>query len=276
VGRNLFEELRRVKDTSTTTDENSSLPQSTPLTTERLLHPSAASTTHSSLSRTRRRLYHQRSVSEQTALPLTPTVPSLHSLIHDRPNNRSKHNNPITTLFSDLWRSPYVLARRCFSRAQSAMLFSASLNKLQWWLVNFLLGPMVTRRMMGCCGSEDSDHHLLLSPIEERILTSRRRSKRLSQRSRKTSASVAHVGAAASSSSSGESVNGAHDAGCETCSHHQLLKHSPWMWIKFSLTLAFAIGAAIKDGPAVLFRPCFAEGGKKCLCETPRRKAHDE
>lgn len=272
VGRNLFEELRRVKDTSTTTDDTSSHSRSTPVTMEKLLRPSDSSTTDSSLSRTRRRLYHQRSVSEQTALPLSPTVPSLHSLIHARSHKRRK-NSPILTIFSDLWRSPYLLARRCFSRAQSAMLFSASVNKLQWWLVNFLLGPMVTRRMMGCSSSSsEGEHqhhnHLLLSPIEERILMSRRRARRQAQRSRKTSSSL-NVNA---SSSSGENAN--EDAECETCPQHQLLKHSPWMWIKFSLTLAFAIGAAIKDGPAVLFRPCY-EDGKKCACETPGGKVHE-
>ncbi|GAB7357500.1 hypothetical protein MBLNU459_g0034t1 [Dothideomycetes sp. NU459] len=273
IGRNLFEELRRVKDASTTTDETASHPRSTPLTIERLLRPSTSSSSESSLSRTRRRLYHQRSISEQTALPLSPAVPSLHSLIHARSHKRSK-SSPILTIFSDLWRSPYLLARRCFSRAHSASLLSAHVNKLQWWLVNFLLGPMVTRRIMDCPSSTGSPsengeqqhhhHHLLLSPIEEQILTSRRRSRRQQQRSRKSSSAL--NAAAASPSEDGSEQQ------CETCPHHQLLRHSPWMWIKFSLTLAFAIGAAIKDGPAVLFRPCYDDEGRVCACETPKRE----
>lgn len=271
VGRNLFEELRRVKDTSATTDETSSHPRSTPLTIERLLHPPTWSNPGSGASRTRRRLYHQRSISEQTALPLSPAVPSLHSLIHARSpkhnrNNADDNNSPILTIFSDLWRSPYAIARRCFSRANTSMLTSASVNKLQWWLVNFLLGPMVTRRMMRhppSNSSEDQQHHLLLSPIEERILTSRRRARRQGRSSRKASASQNDVAV------EDEQVEQ------ETCPHHQLLRHSPWMWIKFSLTLAFAIGVAIKDGPAVLFRPCFEESGRKCACETPTKKVHE-
>ena len=44
------------------------------------------------------------------------------------------------------------------------------------------------------------------------------------------------------------------------CVHHSRRKHSPWVWLKFSLTLAFAVGIAFKDGPASLLKT------KACAC----------
>lgn len=50
----------------------------------------------------------------------------------------------------------------------------------------------------------------------------------------------------------------------DRCAHHhhrhETRKHSPLMWLKFSLTLAFAVGAAFKDGPGSLLR----DGGCGC------------
>ena len=45
---------------------------------------------------------------------------------------------------------------------------------------------------------------------------------------------------------------------------HRRTKHSPWLWIKFSITLAFAIGVALKDGPGSLM--------KRTICGCRRRE----
>jgi len=37
--------------------------------------------------------------------------------------------------------------------------------------------------------------------------------------------------------------------------HHNeqwIARHSLWLWMRFSITMAFAVGAAIKDGPGVV------------------------
>jgi hypothetical protein len=44
---------------------------------------------------------------------------------------------------------------------------------------------------------------------------------------------------------------------------HRRSKHSPWLWLKFSITLVFAIGAAFKDGPGSLL--------KSSVCHCRRR-----
>ena len=61
---------------------------------------------------------------------------------------------------------------------------------------------------------------------------------------------------------------------------HQLIglgRHSPWLWLKFSITLAFAIGCAFKSGPGSLLsleeecpgcESCSA-GGQRARCGTP-------
>lgn len=46
-----------------------------------------------------------------------------------------------------------------------------------------------------------------------------------------------------------------------------LSRHSPWLWIRFSLTLAFAVAAAVKEGPGALLAPCEGDGQRgDCAC----------
>jgi hypothetical protein len=35
-----------------------------------------------------------------------------------------------------------------------------------------------------------------------------------------------------------------------------LSRHSPWLWVRFSLTLAFAVAAAVREGPGALMVEC--------------------
>jgi hypothetical protein len=45
-----------------------------------------------------------------------------------------------------------------------------------------------------------------------------------------------------------------------------LSRHSPWLWVRFSLTLAFAVAAAVREGPAALMMECQGEGPGRCGC----------
>jgi hypothetical protein len=39
-----------------------------------------------------------------------------------------------------------------------------------------------------------------------------------------------------------------------------LSRHSPWLWVRFSLTLAFAVAAAVREGPGALMVECERSG----------------
>lgn len=263
VGRNLFEELRRVKTTETdTTATASEIPGSSPPSRHSdSSHPALTrfpSNTSPSQLRQRRVLHH-RSISEQTALPLRsrtrPVVglPSLYSASQSSRSGRSRHTfsstspggDKIVTIFSDLWRHPYSLARRCFERGERVMLFSSGVNKVSWWLLSFLLGPMVCRRIVS------SAQPLLLSPLSARSWRKECRRKRKNGLDH-----VDHVDPSCPCHERGPPEQGL------------IARHSPWLWIKFSLTLAFAIGAAIKDGPASLLKSEWNDVSMvgKCTC----------
>lgn len=113
------------------------------------------------------------------------------------------------------------------------MLFSGSgIGKIQWWLLSFLLGPMVCRRIVSSVAQP-----LLLSSSNLSARAWRRQCRRKKRSVSSSSRDEDELGVDANCPCHGNSATG------------RLGRHSPWLWIKFSLTLAFAIGAAIKDGP---------------------------
>lgn len=284
IGRNLFEELRRVRtvDTDVTGSTNSgtipgSSPPSLPHVTSSPFPEMPRNTAHQSPSQLRqRRLLHQRTMSEQTALPTRSrsrtavALPSLMSISRSQSSGRSlpstlshqnggaandRSGNKIITIFSDLWRHPYILARRCFMRGERLMLFSSGVNKVQWWLLSFLLGPLVCKRLVQGAASP----YLLtssgpLSAKEWRRKWRRDRKRAASDNEARTCTCRAGAG--------GRAERG------------PLARHSPWLWIKFSLTLAFAIGAAIKDGPASLLGNEWVED--ECTCSISASPASSE
>lgn len=125
------------------------------------------------------------------------------------------------------------------------MLFSSGVNKVSWWLLSFLLGPMVCRRIVS------SAQPLLLSPLSARSWRKECRRKRKNGLDH-----VDHVDPSCPCHERGPPEQGL------------IARHSPWLWIKFSLTLAFAIGAAIKDGPASLLKSEWNDVSMvgKCTC----------
>ena len=160
----------------------------------------------------------------------------------------------LRNLFGDLWRSPVALARHLVQTAQARMRIPQPLRNVQWWLVGVLLGPMARTRMFsrtGCC--EDLEQQSLL-------LEDARHNCDLAYGTLCDTPSTSSA-----RSASGVSAKDKRRTAHRTrCIHHRA-KHSPWLWIKFSITLAFAIGAAFKDGPATLL--------KSTVCSCRRRDA---
>lgn len=158
-------------------------------------------------------------------------------------------------LFGDLWRSPITVARYLIQTVQARMRIPRPLLNVQWWLVGFLLGPMARRQLLS---------------------TTRRQSGLLEDSPLPTSnASTLAYGTLDSTSPSvsdrrTRSISGkcGKRAGSRAVCLHQRTKHSPWLWIKFSITLAFAIGVAFKDGPGSLL--------KTTACRCVRKRGNED
>ena len=192
-------------------------------------------------------------------------------------------------IFGDLWRSPVELARHLVQRAQACMRLPAPLRNVQWWLVSVLLGPMAKRRLLSAqqdySRDYDDDRERLLIPEQTQSPGSPTGSCNglaygtfypsspeapASKRSRRP-------GMAGPGKKVVSHRSGSNNARRNT---HQLIglgRHSPWLWLKFSITLAFAIGCAFKSGPGSLLsledecpgcENC-AAGRQRAGCGTP-------
>lgn len=250
VGRNLFKELHRAKDTPTSSLKT---PDFSPqLASEdanlRSLEDELADEP-SLLDRT------NTNSSDPCACAPTALSPLPAGTIYESPcPQRHTHDSTPSTAYSSspsfmkwvcgfttgIWRSRHHLARRCLTRAGLVELFSTSVGRLQWWIASALLGPMITRRVMARSfkGSPRSLRRLEAGNGSPGSGGSRSRSSSL------TDDFLIHA-------PDGEVAR--------RCPHRklQVKRHSVWLWIKFSLTLAFAVGAAIKDGPGTLLAaPC--------------------
>ncbi|KAK5197627.1 hypothetical protein LTR16_006549, partial [Cryomyces antarcticus] len=167
VGRNLFEELSRVKrDTNLgsppstavvdSSNENGPDPDgnevpSTPLSTKSDIHASPAEQGHASSIpwQLPGRCTTSTSIADDASAPQTPRSTSSHS-----PKQRTRRTRPpsrttrVVKLFADLWQHPTLTARSVISNAWS---LSSALTKpaleFRWWLIGFLLGPTARRRL---------------------------------------------------------------------------------------------------------------------------------
>lgn len=185
----------------------------------------------------------------------------------------------IRLLFGNLYRSPIILVRNLVQTAQSRMYIPAPLRSVQWWLVGVLLGPMARRRLLAshghrCCIVDDEEE---IGNAEEvtcqRPLLSYRSSPHdaeLSQEQPDEGLDYGTLHTTPPSSPGPRSRSGTMSGkgkkriqslamAKRRCAHHDhenryWTRHSPWMWLKFSITLAFAVGVAFKDGPASLLK----------------------
>jgi hypothetical protein len=149
----------------------------------------------------------------------------------------------LSILFGDLWRSPVALARHLIQVAQSRMRIPRTLLNVQWWLVGVLLGPMARRRLLlhneSC--EDANEGALLLEDTPARSVVDEEMA-------------YGTMHETPPRSSTGKNGRRRRRTVSKTRCAHRRSKHSPWLWLKFSITLAFAIGAAFKDGPGSLLK----------------------
>jgi len=248
VGRNLLEELERAKDVNSTvtSDLASELRQASGGSdeTEKPSRESSPRSTSQQISShgsqgLRRRAWtcHQRSLSDQTGLPLGDRH-CQHDGLDD--SVESQEEQRFWSFLPALWRQLHNTARQSLQYAQSVTLRSNTVQKLQWWLVQLFLGPQVTRRMMASSmglprRSIDS------SELRDLSITPTRRAS-----SKQTLAAELDMFSAQAIRRSERRF----DASSQR--NEWLTRHSLWTWMRFSLTMAFAVGAAIRDGPAAV------------------------
>nr|POE99386.1 hypothetical protein CFP56_52778 [Quercus suber] len=179
------------------------------------------------------------------------------------------HSNPsawtqLRIIFGDLWRSPVDIVRHFILATQTRMRIPGPLRNVQWWLIGVLIGPMARRYMLKRnpdqpCNSPNSreGQALIEAPPSIRedlaygsVFTSPR-----STPDRGVMSGKGRKRALASPEAPRRDV--------VCCAHHASAKHSPWMWLRFSLTLAVAVGVAFKEGPGNLLKaPCLLPAPK--------------
>lgn len=194
--------------------------------------------------------------------------------------------------FGDIFKSPLALAKHLIERAQAQSWIPRPLLNIQWWLVGILLGPMAKKRLLiqakkPCCAkATDSRDH---PPDNETVPTESLAFGALYQTPPSNSPlplipSTCSSFSATTASSSGSrnrslgagkgkkrspsvsSKNVTTTRAKNSCPHHahgQRYKHSPLLWLKFSMTLAIAVGIAFRNGPSSLL--------KEAICECRRR-----
>ncbi|TKA65405.1 hypothetical protein B0A49_10684 [Cryomyces minteri] len=303
VGRNLFEELSRVKrepnlgsppsaamvDSSNETgpDPDGDGVPSAPLSTKSDIHRSPTEQGRASSMQWQppRRCTTSISIADDASAPQTPRSTSSHS-----PKQRTRRTRPppritrVVKLFADLWQHPTLTARSVVSNAWSlSSAFTKPALEFRWWLIGFLLGPMARRRLTAIRTLSLEADGLDFSNV---LFTRPRRDKRqcINEQGEQEcgdaecAASPAALPVTALEhpfSSPTKNTNSQHPslyrrrstkrskrdhAAPTPPKQHapqptlpQTSTHSPWLWLKFSLTLVLALGAAIKDGPGTLF-----------------------
>ncbi|KAK4543338.1 hypothetical protein LTR36_005697 [Oleoguttula mirabilis] len=186
----------------------------------------------------------------------------------------------LRVLFGDLWRSPLALAQHLVQTAQARLRIPAPLRNVQWWLVGVLLGPMARRRMLAtpheCCVAASAAAAVAGGDLERQPLLEAYVAPSAAvgvgveveaeaeeglvygtmYTTPPTSPSNGRGGTITSGKGKKRVASGTTVDSRRCCLHHhhndRRAKHSPWLWLKFSLTLAFAVGVAFKDGPASL------------------------
>jgi len=133
-------------------------------------------------------------------------------------------DKPLLTI---LWQGSYNTARNCLVHAQTVTIHSATVQRLQWWVVHILFGPMVSRRLRARAIRRARRHNRAHIP---RL--------RLTEKGENNQINLYK-----------DSKIG-HDHPVNHISW--ITKHNPWLWIRFSLALLFAIGAALREGPGLV------------------------
>jgi hypothetical protein len=293
TGRNLLEELHaaRLDDDSQTTSSGP-----TPFATLNAKPADLVTSASHSTSIQRNvsgalRLRHQRSISEATGLSLYPPPSRTTSSTHPRPTTQK--STGIVEIVKELLRQPFKIAKRCVGRAHQAFLLSRMVNRVQWMLLHVMLGPLATRRLMTCSVHENAI--LMQAPYRSSSASSEREKERATQ-AEDTDSEPETSDVELSPCPSRHSRSRRNSPSRSTCTFetHQrrvqkrkssqgmrtekqrreeapmLSRHSPWLWVRFSLTLAFALAAAVREGPGALMVECESntteDAAEECGC----------
>ncbi|GAM83479.1 hypothetical protein ANO11243_014670 [Dothideomycetidae sp. 11243] len=247
AGRNLFDELKRAHDTdSMDVDSLGFLPCESARTNETASCGSGScggSTARCVGLRKRAWTSHHRTFSDQTGLNALVTANRADGEL-DEAVERG-----FAAVLADVFRQTYDTARQCLMHAQSITIRSATVQRLQWWLVQLFLGPMATRRMMA---------------TSMRQGRRQRRTQHIEELSGGTCSTVrpyTHRRQALGPNIWIDAIKGSNNMQVARRNSHYgmaelpmnwIQRHNPWLWIRFSLVLLFAIGAAIRDGPSTV------------------------
>jgi hypothetical protein len=230
-----------------------------------------------------------------TLVAVTPAAPAAPA--SSRPKHRRVSSKPLgvqsmhspSTLdsiresFGDVFISPVGVAKGMVEAVQARAWVPQPLVNVQWWLVGVLLGPMAKRRLLDL--SSRRDQHLLQesSPPSDHDddddddddddfdYGTVYHTPPPAPSNPSTRSLVAGKGKKRSPSISPSSPRDLAPGNCPADHHDRRWKHSPLLWLRFSMTLAIAVGIAFKDGPSSLLRDAMC----RCRRERPgaRRNA---
>lgn len=221
---------------------------------------------------------HSREVSDTTNS--TATVMGLQSSASGSTTSGLSFIARLHLIFGNLWTSPVKLARHLIQNAQSRLRLPAPLRNVQWWLVGVLLGPMAKRRLLSTRpehsrGYEDERQCLLVREEEDLPGSPTTSCDGLAYGTFCPSSPLA---ASSKTRSPRPGMAGPgkkrtkHRSSSRSVNQHQQQqlitfgRYSPWLWLKFSITLAFAIGCAFRSGPGSLLM--LNDSEKRCGCSS--------
>ncbi|KAK0864186.1 hypothetical protein LTS02_006149 [Friedmanniomyces endolithicus] len=175
-------------------------------------------------------------------------------------------------IFTDLYRSPVAITQHLIQRAQLRMRIPAPLRTVQWWLVGVLLGPMAKRNFLATStshsfrASSDLERQPLLRAFTAPVEGSGGGGRGVGEEGEEDGlvyGTMFHTPPGSPSGGTGRGEKGK-QVRREGCAYHYGgVRHSPWVWIQFSITLAVAVGVAFKDGPASLLRRTVCGGCRR-------------
>ncbi|PIB03042.1 hypothetical protein CB0940_11914 [Cercospora beticola] len=207
------------------------------------------------------------------AMPCTPSVSRLPRSVSSKTLGVQSIRT-VSTLdslrdfFGDVSASPLSVAKYLIQRAQARMRIPRPLLSIQWWLVGVLLGPMAKRRLIArqtCCTQSNTSEQDLLGDTDSSIALHDGLDYGQLYQTPPPSSSPA-IGALRSrglvSGKGKKRASSTSKGRAKSCQHTQRWKHSPLLWLKFSMTLAVAVGIAFKDGPSSLLKEAI------CNCKT--------
>ncbi|KAK0845520.1 hypothetical protein LTR03_007410 [Friedmanniomyces endolithicus] len=190
---------------------------------------------------------------------------------HDHLTHTSSIYTRLRHIFTDLYRSPVAITQHLIQRAQLRMQIPAPLRTVQWWLVGVLLGPMAKRHFLASTppsfrASSDLERQPLLRAYTAPVGVSggaEGGGVGEGEEDGLVYGTMYHTPPGSPSGRTGRGEKGK-QVRREGCAYHYGgARHSPWVWIQFSITLAVAVGVAFKDGPASLLRRTVCGGCRR-------------